>query len=332
MKKDKGLRLLKILEILRQETDEDHHMGTERLRRRLSEYGIDCDRRTLYNDIDTLNDGGYEILTKNSTSNEYYVIDRDFDLPEIQILMDAVQAASFIKEDKTRELVDKIAQLAGSNRGDVLKKNLVKYGTAKVTNNVIFSVNEINEAIYGKKKISFNYFHFNLKHERVFRTDEATGNKKLYVVNPCATVFNNDKYYLFCYDDKHGNVVQYRVDRMDAVKVLDEPITPSEEAKKLDLSKHKRQMFEMYGGEKERVVLRAKNDSKMLDVVFDTFGDEVRLREVDGEAEFAIEVQVSDPFIAWCCSFGDGMRAVAPQKVVDRIKSYISTVQKAYAD
>ena len=328
---DKGLRLLKILEILRQETDEDHRMGTEVLRKRLSDYGIDCDRRTLYNDIDALKGGGYEILSETKKSNEYYVIDRDFDIPEIQILMDAVQAASFIKEDKTVELVNKIAQLAGSERGEVLKKNLVKFGTAKVTNNVIFAVNEINAAVYGKKKISFNYFHFNAKHERVYRTDDAT-TKKLYVVNPCATVFNNDKYYLFCYDDKHKNVVQYRVDRMDAVRVLDEPITYSEEAEKLDLSKHKRQMFGMYGGNEERVILRIRNDSIMPDVVFDAFGDGVKLRDLGDEAEFAIDVQVSEPFIAWCCAFGSGLKVVAPQKVVDKVKSYVSELSDAYSD
>lgn len=327
---EKGLRLLKILEILRQETDEDHRMGTEALRKRLSDYGMECDRRTLYNDIDALKDGGYEILCETKKSNEYYVVDRDFDIPEIQILMDAVQAASFIKEDKTVELVNKIAQLAGSERGEVLKRNLVKFGTAKVTNNVIFAVNEINAAIYGKKKISFNYFHFNADHERVYRTDDGTGSKKLYVVNPCATVFNNDKYYLFCYDDKHKNVVQYRVDRMDAVRVLDDPITPSEGAAKLDLSKHKRQLFSMYGGDEERMVLRVRNDCKMLDVVFDTFGDGVKLRDLGGEAEFSIDVQVSEPFIAWCCSFGSGLKVVAPQNVVDKVKSYVSELSDAY--
>ena len=133
MKTDKilKLKLVKIWEILSQETDEDHPMGTTALLSKLKELGIDCDRRTLYADIDALNECGYEILCRRSTSNMYYVMDRKFSVGEIRIMMDAVQAASFVTEKKTNELVDKISHLAGSKKAEVLKQNIVTFALTK---------------------------------------------------------------------------------------------------------------------------------------------------------------------------------------------------------
>ena len=152
----KRVRLLRIWEILKQESDEEHPMSSLVLLSKLKEGGIECDRRTLYSDIKVLNYFGYEILCNRSTTNEYYVVDREFDIPEIHILMDAVQAASFITEKKTEELVDKIAHLAGSQRAEVLKQNIVKFNSTKGTNeHIYYSVSEIAKAINNHKKVTF---------------------------------------------------------------------------------------------------------------------------------------------------------------------------------
>lgn len=142
------IKYLKIWDILRQETDEQHPISTPDLIARLEACGIACDRRTLYRNIEELNENGYEILVKKGKPNGYYVEDRSFDIPEIQILMDAVQAASFITDKKTPVLIDKIAQLAGSQRAEVLKSNIVQFGTVKGSNeSIYYSVNEISQAI-----------------------------------------------------------------------------------------------------------------------------------------------------------------------------------------
>ena len=153
------IRLLRLWEILKKETDEDHPMGTTTLINRLNDEGMKCNRATLYGDIALLNKFGYEILCNRAISNEYYVVNRDFDIPEIQILIDAVQAASFVTEHKTPVLVDKLAQLAGSQRAVVLKKNIVEFSTVKGDNELIYyMVDEITTAITKKKKIEFYYF------------------------------------------------------------------------------------------------------------------------------------------------------------------------------
>ena len=153
--------LLKIWEILNQETDEDNPMPSTVLLKKLDDMEIPCDRRTLYKYIDVLNEWGYEIKSNRSKNNEYWVIDRRFDMPELHIMLDAVQAASFIPEGKTAELVKKIASLAGSRKGEVLRSNIVAFNTTKNTNEAIYySVNEIITAIRKKKQIIFYYFDY----------------------------------------------------------------------------------------------------------------------------------------------------------------------------
>lgn len=192
------IRPLKIWEILQRETDEDHPMGTEELRAKLLECGIEAHRTTIYEDIKLLNECGYEIMSRRGRSNQYYVMDRSFSNPEVHILLDAVQAASFITDKKTAELVDKIAQLAGSQKGLVLKKNIVQFNTAKSSNeSIYYNVNEIVTAINNRQKIIFLYFDYDYNHNRVYRKDGHH-----YVVSPYATVFDDGHYYLVIYDKR----------------------------------------------------------------------------------------------------------------------------------
>ena len=327
------IKYLKIWEILNRETDEDHPMSTADLIARLAECGISCDRRTLYRNIEELNQFGYEILSNRGRTNEYYVVDRSFDLPELQILMDAVQAASFITEKKTPVLIDKIAQLAGTQKAEVLKHNIVQFGTVKGTNeSIYYSVSEIAQAITNKHKVGFYYFDYDAKHKRQYRMRTSVpGEKRWYVVNPIATVFKDDKYYLFCYNDYHGNVVQYRVDKMDEVRMLDEKITPSKEKADFDLKRHQRSLMSMFGGETEEVTF--EGSVGILDAVYDKFGDGIKIREKgDGKIEFSVEVQISNPFLSWVCGFGETLKVTAPQTVVDRIKEHIQQALKNYSE
>lgn len=153
------IKLLKIWEILNQETDEEHPITSIGLMEKLKEWGIPVTRKTLYGDIDTLNDCGYEVMCKRSRNNEYYVMDRKFDVSEVKILMDAVKAANFITPNKTKIFIDKLGQLAGSKRAEVLKSNIVMFDTVKGNNEtILYSVSEITRAIIKHKKVSFVYF------------------------------------------------------------------------------------------------------------------------------------------------------------------------------
>ena len=317
------IRLMKLWEMLSQETDENHPMGTQDILRRLCTMGYDCTRKTLYADIVALNEAGYEIMCNRSVSNEYYVMDRKFDVSELRVLSDAVQAAGFVTEKKTKELVDKIASLAGSLSGDVLKQNLTAFNMTKNSNESIFyNVSELNRALDAKKKVSFKYFDYDLSHERVYR---HSGKK--YVVNPIATVFSEDHYYLVCKDDVHVGLSHYRVDRMEKVTMLDKDVT-TDVPDSDELAKHKKTLFGMFVGKTKLVQFTAKNS--LIDHIFDKFGEQTKLTKVDDEHfSFTAEVQISPKFFGWCCSFGDGL-TVDTHAVRKLMADYLATLSQEY--
>ena len=325
VEKGQRLKLLKIWEILRQETDEAHPMSSVALLQRLEEIDIKCDRRTLYADIQALNESGYKIHCNRRKTNEYFVERREFSMAEIQILMDAVQAASFITKEKTKHLVDKIAELAGSRKAEAIKRNVVAFNTVKSPNEDIFStVAIITQALECGKKIEYQYFDYDLDKHRVFRKDD-----KIYKVNPVATIFSDDKYYLLCYDDKHGNLAHYRIDRMANVKVSSKDITLSELSEVYAIQKHKRQLFGMFKGEECDVTFEA--DNSLIDTVLDKFGFDTHLSAVGEHTfRFTATVQISPVFFGWCCSFGDKLKVVGPLRMVKCLKEQLDQLLKGY--
>ena len=216
------IKLLKIYELLSRETDENHPISRMELCRRLNEMGVSSNVRTLSKDVAILHNNGYEIISYMSKHERFfYMPEHELSIPEMKILIDAVQAAGFITEKKTAELVEKIAALGGSHQAKLLKGNMVCFNTRKHTNESIFYiVDSIEDAIIKKKKITFNYFHLNENAERVYVTTED-GEVKLYEVEPVALIFNEDNYYLMAYSERHpGTTASYRVDRMDHVEVI----------------------------------------------------------------------------------------------------------------
>ena len=329
MKQEKvyKIRLVKLLEILGQDSDEDNYISTPEVIAKLAAQGIDCDRRTLYDDIDVLNEFGYEVLCEKCPGkpNRYCIADRSFDVPELHILMDAVQAAGFITPKKTVVLVDKIAALGGSHRAELLKNNIVNFNTAKHTNEQIFySVNEIERAIIEGRKVSFFYFDYNAKKEKIFRK-----NKQRYVVNPYATVFSNDNYYLASYNEKYDDAAYYRIDRMENVVVEDEERILPKDMKKYDLTKRKKELFGMFVGRTERV--KIVFDNKLIDSVLDKFGEDVHLAAVEnGKTELITSVQVSSQFFGWVCQFGKDMKIVSPTPVAEEFAEYVKGISSLY--
>ena len=319
------IKLLKIWEILSQETDEEHPMDSAVLIEKLEEMGIPCNRKTLYNDIQVLQDCGYEVMCERKRFNKYYVSDRSFDLPELHILLDAVQAASFITPKKTKEFVDKLAALAGSRSGEVMKRNIVAFNTTKNTNEAIYyTVNEIVCAINKNKKIEFKYFDYDAKHNKVYRKDGT-----MYKMNPFATVFSNDNYYLLCYNDKHKTIMHFRVDRIDNVKMIDESISPLPKEQSFDVKKHKKELFGMFTGQEEKVSFIV--EKSLLDVIFDRFGSNVKLYEQDeNHYTFTAEVQISPVFIGWCCAFGQKLKVLGPDNVKEQIKQRLVETIELY--
>ena len=329
------IRPMKIWEILQKETDEDHPMGTEELRARLAECGIEAHRTTIYEDINLLNDWGYEVMKRRGRGNLYYVMDRSFSDPEIHVLLDAVQAANFVTEKKTGELVEKIAALAGSQKGTILKRNIVQFNTNKSQNeSIYYSINEIISAIEEKRKIVFYYFDYDNSHRRIYRnpknrTEISYEPVKRFAISPFATVFADGNYYVMSYYPKYNKVSHYRVDRMEKIQIIDdEADTPPIEIAS-DVATYRKQLFGMFSGETTEVHIEM--DKSLRNSIFDLFGDHIVVYDHgENSVRFKASVQVSHLFFGWCCSFGEKLRLIGPNHIVEELKNYTEMLTKIY--
>ena len=307
------IKLLKLLELLRSDSDEQNPMTTSQLCGRLEGMGIVCDRRTLSKDIMLLNEHGYEIMdTTVGHEKGYYIDDRGFSVPELKILIDAVQASAFITEKKTRELVEKLAVLGGNHRAELLKGNMVCFNTRKHSNEQIFyNVDALEMAIEQQKKVLFRYFVLNEKGEKVYRRD---GHR--YVVEPVALVFNEDNYYVLTYSSRHESTATYRVDRMDAVTVIEESICDKAVELRQKMAQYTEQVFKMYSGRLEDVVLEFEDG--LIGVVFDKFGENTPMMRVgESKCVATVKVRISPTFWGWLFQFAGEMRVLSPQWVID---------------
>ena len=322
------VKLIKLYELLRKETDENHPISRMELCRRLNEMDISSNVRTLSQDIEVLRDNGFEIESfLKDKERFYYVPEHELTIPEIKILIDALEAASFVTEKKTTELVEKVAALGGSHKAELLKENMICFNTRKHTNEaILYTVDGIEDAIIHRKKIAFNYFHLNEKAERVYVTT-STGEKKRYYVEPVALIFNEDNYYLMAYSSKHpDSTASYRIDRIDHLEVVEESIMSDAAIAKIDgVAEFTEQAFKMYGGELEDVVLQFERS--LVDPVFDKFGENTPMMKVnDTTCAATVHAQISPTFFGWLAQFGNRMRVLSPDKVVDQYKKHIKGI------
>jgi predicted DNA-binding transcriptional regulator YafY len=224
-----------------------------------------------------------------------------------------VHASSFITEKKSADLIEKIAALAGSHRGEVLKRNMVCFNTRKHSNEkILYSIDTLEEAIFTQKKVIFLYFDLNENGNRVYRREGHH-----YVVEPIALVFNEDNYYLTCYSSRHDSTSNYRIDRMDGVKIIDEPCC--EKAIKLrdEVATYTEQAFKMFGGQLVDVVLEF--DRSLIGAVYDKFGEHVKMMPSGEDKIIAtVKVRISPTFWGWLFQFSSNMAIISPRSIADQ--------------
>lgn len=310
------MKLLFLMEMLRQDSDEAHPMTTKVICTRLAEKGISCDRRTLAKDIQVLNEQGYEVMSRMCGHEKgYYVDDRSFSVPELKILIDAVQAARFITPTKSAQMIEKIAALGGSHQAEILKRNMVCFNTRKHSNEAVYySIDALEEALLRNSRASFCYFDLDENRNRVYRKE-----KQRYLVEPASLVFVEDNYYLLCYTPMRGAVTSYRVDRMDSVRVEDAPIGPEAMALRANISAYTGQMFKMFGGESRQITLQFDRD--LMGAIYDRFGEGISVTPVDARTcQATLTVRVSPIFWGWLFQFGDKMRLLAPKDMAEEFR------------
>lgn len=303
------IKLLRLMEYLKSESHSNKPLSTSQIINYLKSINISCDRRTLYKDMELLVETGANIIkTESGRENAYYIDEVSLSLAELKILIDAVQAANFITNEKTAELTEKLISLSGVRRSEIIRNNIICYNNHKHSNESIFeNIEQIEIAIKQKKQVSFYYFDLDEKCNRIYRKE-----KKRYITDPVALVYSEDNYYLVAYSQKYQNSTNYRIDRMDTVEIEEDNICEEAIIKKKKTESYTEQVFKMYNGESKTITLEL--EPSLLGVMYDKFGENLVVRHTDGgRLLIKVVVQISPPFWGWLMQFGGRMKIVSPE-------------------
>ena len=307
------LKILYILDHLQKNSHEDKPVRASELIDMLDrQHNIRCDRKTVYSDIAALMDYGIDIVTKPGKNGGYYIASRNFELPELKLLIDAVQSSRYLTEKKSRELIEKLCNQCNEHDATLMKRNVLVSGRVKSMNETIYySVDTIQEAISQNRQIRFRYFDWGMDGQRKYR-------EKDYQASPYGLCQDNENCYLLGHSDRHG-ITSYRVDRMSDIQVTGESRTPCPELTGKALIEHANSLFQMFSGDAVKVKMRFHRE--LINVVIDRFGkDTMLIPDGDEHFTFTVPVTVSPMFLSWVIGFGKKARIVYPQSVVDRCR------------
>ncbi len=312
------IRPLYIAKLLFERTDEEHLLTTMQIEQILrEEYGITSYRKTIKSDIELLQQFGLDIELVKAKQNKYHMLTRTLSVPELKMLIDAVEAAKFITKKKSEDLTEKLCGLTGKHQAEKLKRNADVEGRLKAENEQIYYiVDAINDAINKQKKIAFQYFTFNALKEKELKNDGMP-----YTFSPYKLVWNGDYYYTVGYSDKHKRIGIFRVDRIyttPEVLETDAVIPPSD----FDINHYLNTMLRMYDGDRKKVKLICDND--VIDSIIDKFGEDIEVRKNTKTTSLVtVEVGVNHIFFSWVFGFGGLVRIKSPASVKEEFDKMI---------
>ena len=311
------LKLLYIRDYLERNSDEAHPVGAQELIDMLARHGIDCERKAVYSDIRALQDFGLDILNRRGKNGGYYICSRNFELPELKLLIDAVQSSRFLTEKKSRELIGKLLRECNRYDESLMHRDVVIDRRVKSMNETIYyNVDAIQDAISRGVQIGFRYFDWGMDGKRHYRD-------KHYQVSPYGLCQDNENCYLMAHSPRYG-VTHYRVDRMSDLVITEERRVPCPELTGSRLVEHANQLFQMYSGDSVGVKLRFHRS--MVNAVVDRFGhDTMLIPDGDDHFTFVVEVAVSPMFLSWVIGFGDKAQILYPPQVVDACRALAQT-------
>lgn len=300
-----------------EQTDENHHITMSEIINQLSLYGISAARKALYEDIEALRTFGLDIKQLKGNTSGYFVASREFELPELKLLADAVTSSRFLTEKKSNELLKKIEGLASRHEAKQIQRQVFVANRVKAMNERIYiNVDTIHRAISEGKKISFKYFDYGLDKKKKYRDG-------LRVCSPYALSWDDERYYLISYYEKYQKITNFRIDRMESVEVLEELSEPK--PKDFNVAEYMKSSFSMFSGEAEEVKLRF--DNSLINTVLDRFGNEITVIP-DGDNHFTVRVKVKaePPFFAWLFQFGSKVDIVEPIELKQKYKNQLEDV------
>lgn len=320
------MKMLHLVRIFTQDTDDEHALTLQEIISKLDAVNIKADRKTLYDDFEELREYGYDIIAEQRNRNTYYHLGaREFELPELKLLVDSVQAAKFITTRKSRDLIRKLEKHVSRYQAEQLHRQVYIAGRVKAMNeSIYYNIDKLHDAINRGVQIRFQYGQWNVNKEIELRRDGAW-----YRVSPWALTWDNENYYLVAYDAEAKMIKHYRVDKMLRITALEEARLGKESFKVFDMAKYAKSVFGMFTGEETAVTLVAENH--MVGVVIDRFGKDISIKPLD-EAHFQADVSVtiSPQFLGWIIALGKSIRIAGPDEVINRMKAEIKRLNEQY--
>ena len=319
-------KLYRLAQIMQEKTDDEHYITMPEIMKELAKYDITADRKSIYNDLRDLSVLGIDVEGEPVGNRyHYHVVNRAFELPELKLLVDAIQSSKFITEKKSNALIKKLETLVSKYDAQKLQRQVFVSGRIKTMNeSIYYTVDAIHNAISENKKIKFQYYQWNVKKEMELRHNGAW-----YHISPWGLSWDDENYYLVGYDSDAEQIKHYRVDKMLHIKSNGKGREGRQVFKSFDMAAYARKMFGMYGGKEEWV--RIECDNSFAGVMIDRFGKEVSMIRLD-DKRFAVnvEVAVSRQFLAWIIGLGEGVKLVGPDNVVEMMNAEIDRLIKQY--
>lgn len=319
------LKLLYLMQMMSEETDAEQGLTMGQILERLEALGIHAERKSVYRDIETLRDFGFDIRSYQRAPVEYALGERDFALSELELLIDTIQSTRFLTQRKSDSLVRSVKKLASANQRKLLDKRVHVNGRIKMQNESVFSnVDRIHEAITRRKKVTFLYFKYDADKQKVYQRDGER-----YEENPVHLVYSDGYYYLVAYNEKHESFPNYRVDRMDRIQISDEPMCRNERIANFSVEDLAEHAFGMYSGDKVNVTLLVEEE--VMSSVIDRFGKDIHAFRVnDHQARVVVPVMKSRVFFGWLAQFGTSIRIEKPSKLAQEFVEYLREITEGY--
>lgn len=320
------LKSLYIMKILYELTDEKHGISMRELMAELEKYDIYAERKSIYDDINHLIQYGIEIeKEKSKQACEYRIVNREFELVELRMLVDAVQSAKFISEEKSRSLIRKIGRLTSRYQARMLQRQVWIQDRVKTDNEkVYYAIDQIGEAIDEKREIQFRYCKWVIHQQAELKPVD-----KIYKIFPWQMVWEDGNYYLIGYDKSSAMIKHFRIDKMLEVSVVTDNSEKCDYFTKMNRAIYPRKHFKMFDGKESTVVLEF--DNTLIGVVKDRFGSDAMIYPVDNKHfRVVVDVVISNPFWGWIVGLGDGVKVVGSAGVVEQFQTFIMGLHNRY--
>ena len=304
------LKLLYIARYLLAQSNESHPLTVADIISYLAKHDISAERKSIYDDLESLRNFGLDIIQTRSKSTGYYIGERQFELAELKLLVDSVQSSKFIPYNKSLNLIKKIESLAGVHDAKELHRQVFVLNRVKTMNDSIFyNIDAISSAINTNKMIQFRYFEYTISKEKHFRKDGG-----FYQVSPYALIWDDENYYVLAWDSEAQMQKHFRVDKMQRISAIEQNREGSEHFENMDTALYAKKVFGMFGGRDEIVKLRFSNH--LVSAVIDRFGSDIIIApQDDGHFTITLDIEVSPQFRAWLCGFGTGVEVLSPESV-----------------